>query len=294
MKSHFLSQNSIPTVHKIQAREGIFFADMDCSTNRTQWDQGISAWETPQSDASILRKQEPDMSGAIASRTPMKSAWIGSENGSFPVGRSDALEHNRKYRADSAASTDFSNSPRHVEAPVILNIYDYDQFEALQHGSYVANPSKNFSNSYHTVCSSNTHEGITESNLLSVLVGLENRTTLMIRRIPRRLQTAELCSIIDAMGDLKGSYDLLYLPILQNAHRPNRGYAFINFKHTAFLALFLATVLSNKGTDLSNILSNSVLVLATVQGKEAMIANLFRTRESTPENRSFPPGMFIQ
>ncbi|KAF4657598.1 hypothetical protein FOL47_008380 [Perkinsus chesapeaki] len=69
--------------------------------------------------------------------------------------------------------------------------------------------------------------------------GNDTRTTVMIKRIPRRYTVAMLRDEIDRRCPAlkNGGYDLLYLPV-DTAKVANRGYAFINFRSPKHVLVF--------------------------------------------------------
>ncbi|KAF4670788.1 hypothetical protein FOZ61_008804 [Perkinsus olseni] len=69
--------------------------------------------------------------------------------------------------------------------------------------------------------------------------GNDKRTTVMIKRIPRRYTVAMLRDEIDRRCPAlrNGGYDLLYLPV-DTAKVANRGYAFINFRSPKHVLVF--------------------------------------------------------
>jgi hypothetical protein len=60
--------------------------------------------------------------------------------------------------------------------------------------------------------------------------------TLMIRRVPRRYTQEELKSEIENAG-FDGCFDVFYLP-MDERHKRNRGFAFVNFVDSSFAAHF--------------------------------------------------------
>merc|ERR1719171_2940721 len=60
----------------------------------------------------------------------------------------------------------------------------------------------------------------------------QSPTTMMLRGVPCRFTSDDVLAFIDELG-LEGTYDFFYLP--QDAQcRSNLGYAFVNFKDTAY------------------------------------------------------------
>ena len=109
----------------------------------------------------------------------------------------------------------------------------------------------------------------------------ETRTTLMIRKVPRRLNQADLAKMVDCTG--KTNYDLIYCPV--DVERCcNRGYAFLSFRDpsscTAFKNLFA------EGANRRSLppgLRGCDVVYAHVQGSETTLQHI-RSRRPSPDS----------
>ena len=126
--------------------------------------------------------------------------------------------------------------------------------------------------------------------------GRENRTTFMVRRLPRYLSVDQLEMLIESTGLLDDSYDLLYVPIFTGKAHANRGYAFINFKSPKLGAMFVSIVKYSVDTPLSKQLSKCDIVYAHIQGRDEMVSNLTRVRsvDSSPSAVSSAPTVAAQ
>lgn len=121
--------------------------------------------------------------------------------------------------------------------------------------------------------------------------GRDERTTYMIRRLPRYLSVEQLSYLLASTGLLKDAADLVYVPIFTGKAHANRGYAFINFRSPQLGALFLTVVKHSPETELSRQLCKCDIVYAHIQSKTAMVANLSRLRDGWHQP-SLPPGLF--
>jgi hypothetical protein len=117
--------------------------------------------------------------------------------------------------------------------------------------------------------------------LASLLLSEETRTTLMIRKVPRKWDTSELSRMVNLTGET--NYDLLYLPV--DVDRGcNRGYAFLSFRDalscTRFKNLFVS---ESSRSGLPAELRCCDVVYAHVQGTEATLDHI--------RSRRIPPSM---
>ena len=125
-------------------------------------------------------------------------------------------------------------------------------------------------------------------------MGRDNRTTFMIRRLPRYISADQLVSLLNRSGFLRDSVDLVYVPIFTGKAHANRGYAFLNFKSPQLGALFMTVVRHSPETELSKQLGRCDIVYAHIQTKNAMLVNLTRVPEGMFWNDpTVPPGLLV-
>ncbi|GAA97970.1 hypothetical protein E5Q_04650 [Mixia osmundae IAM 14324] len=127
----------------------------------------------------------------------------------------------------------------------------------------------------------------TAFDLQRVRMGLDNRTTVMIRNIPNKLTDLGLLDVLNESSPR--SFDFMYLRVdFQSG--ANTGYAFVNFCTVTSLLTFANTKL---GTRWNRCNSDKVIQMsyANVQGKEALI-NKFRCSSVMDEHVSFRPKIF--
>jgi hypothetical protein len=74
-----------------------------------------------------------------------------------------------------------------------------------------------------------------EIDLDQVRLGLDPRTTIMIKNIPNKYSQSMLLDLIDKQHRMH--YDFFYLPI-DFKNKCNMGYAFINFVHSVYIVDF--------------------------------------------------------
>ena len=63
---------------------------------------------------------------------------------------------------------------------------------------------------------------------LSAFEGKDSRTTVMLKRIPRKLTRIELCALLSSIPELAGSFDFTHIP-WDSSRQSSRGFAFVNF-----------------------------------------------------------------
>ena len=116
----------------------------------------------------------------------------------------------------------------------------------------------------------------------SLRQGRERRLTFMIRKLPRFLTAERFRDCILEIEPIRGSFDLVYVPVYNGKQGNNRGYAFINFVDTDCAGIFVEMLaLGNVPNDLTN----CEIVFAHVQGKDNMIRRLhetFNTKKGAP------------
>ena len=125
-------------------------------------------------------------------------------------------------------------------------------------------------NSMSTVCTPNLVE---EEDLRRVDAGLESRTTLMIKKVPRKYTLEILRREVDEVLACTNTYDLLYLPV-DSAKMTNRGYAFINFTSPESVAVFVRAFRSREWCELNRRNKVAVIQWAYVQGRDATLAHI--------------------
>lgn len=74
-------------------------------------------------------------------------------------------------------------------------------------------------------------------------MGIDKRTTLMIRHIPNKYTLKSMLE--DINSEFKGKYDLFYLPI-DYVNNCNLGFAFINFVDPMHILYFYETYRGRK------------------------------------------------
>jgi hypothetical protein len=121
-----------------------------------------------------------------------------------------------------------------------------------------------------------------------IAMGVDRRTTIMIRNIPNKYSQQLLLNEINA--HYVGCYDFFYLPI-DFKNKCNVGYAFINFMDPLHILDFFKEF---NGTRWRNFNSEKVCSLsyARIQGKQAMIAR-FQNSSLLDKDDEFRPLLFI-
>jgi hypothetical protein len=104
------------------------------------------------------------------------------------------------------------------------------------------------------------------SELLLSLLDVETRTTVMIRKLPRKLTHGDLARMVDLTGEV--NYDLLYVPV-DIDRGCNRGYAFLCFRDPESCSRFKRLFAS---FEVPEALRGCEVVYAHVQGSEATLA----------------------
>ena len=118
---------------------------------------------------------------------------------------------------------------------------------------------------------------------IAALRGTDNRTTVMLRRVTRRMTESELKSFLQSIPGMQDGVEFIYLP-KDAVRRSNRGFAFVNFKNSVILGI-LASMLSDEvgRLQLPAALQKSKLFYARIQGKGAQLRALIEMRQFDSE-----------
>ena len=116
-------------------------------------------------------------------------------------------------------------------------------------------------------------------NAQRALDGLDPRTTVMIRKVPRGLTHEDLETLLDCeTPGLTGAVEFLYLP-RDVARRSNRGFCFVNF-HSPINVGTLASLLQRK-QGLPEVLWKCQLYYANIQGSGETLRTLIEQRKQS-------------
>ncbi|KAL2809025.1 RNA recognition motif 2-domain-containing protein [Aspergillus granulosus] len=120
-----------------------------------------------------------------------------------------------------------------------------------------------------------------------IRLGLDVRTTIMLRNIPNKIDQTMLKAIVDETSH--GKYDFMYLRI-DFANNCNVGYAFINFEDPIDIIDF---IIARAGRTWNCFSSDKVAEVsyATIQGKDCLVQK-FRNSSVMLEHPSFRPKIF--
>lgn len=130
-----------------------------------------------------------------------------------------------------------------------------------------------FGDSVSTVSQDHGPHEITREDIARIRSGLELRTTLMIKKVPRKYSLDTLRHEIDSVLTVGGCYDLLYLPV-DSAKMTNRGYAFINFISPKWVDSFVRGFKDRAWSELNRRNKTAAVHWAYVQGRDATLAHI--------------------
>jgi RNA recognition motif 2 len=100
----------------------------------------------------------------------------------------------------------------------------------------------------------------------AALYGLDIRTTIMMRRVPRRLAQEDIKKLIENVAGMTNSVEFLYLP-RDVARRSNRGFCFANFHNHVSIGILASLLASKEGVDeIPSDLQKIRLYYAKIQG----------------------------
>ncbi|RMZ91961.1 hypothetical protein DV736_g784, partial [Chaetothyriales sp. CBS 134916] len=133
----------------------------------------------------------------------------------------------------------------------------------------------------------NAGHAFTRIDVQRIELGLDVRTTVMLRNIPNRVTSLTLKEILDETSH--GNYDFMYLRI-DFANNCNVGYAFINFVDPLAIIPF-AEAHQGKRWNAFNSDKIAEISYATIQGRENLIEK-FRNSSVMLEHPDFRPKLF--
>jgi RNA recognition motif 2 len=113
----------------------------------------------------------------------------------------------------------------------------------------------------------------------AVLHGTDTRTTVMFRRVQRRLSQELFKEAIESVPGLTGSVEFVYLP-RDNMRRSNRGFAFVNFVSPISLGILASMLRSSEGLQqLPLAIRECRIYYARIQGNGSELATLIDQKQ---------------
>jgi len=112
----------------------------------------------------------------------------------------------------------------------------------------------------------------------SVLHGTDTRTTVMFRRVPRRLSQEEFKQSLESAPGMANSVEFVYLP-RDNMRRSNRGFAFVNFEAPVYLGILSSIFRSSEGL-LPVTIRDCKMYYARIQGKGSELSILIDNKQT--------------
>ncbi|KAF7505790.1 hypothetical protein GJ744_000461 [Endocarpon pusillum] len=218
-----------------------------------------------------------DTRSTTAAQTALNNKDIGYEI-------SIKLEPNRDDAADPMVET---VPRRHVEQPSItgrstvpMNDPVYNSLPAIHYMDYNRPAQGGFGHA-----PAPNHNQV---DIIRIRLGLDVRTTIMLRNIPNRIDQAMLKAILDETSF--GKYDFMYLRI-DFANNCNVGYAFVNFEDPISIIDFAT---ARAGRRWNRFSSDKVAEIsyATIQGKDCLVQK-FRNSSVMLEHPTFRPKIYI-
>jgi hypothetical protein len=204
-------------------------------------------------------------------------------------------EEERDWLLLAAASTVHPETASNGEAPTILATFDEDDAAALRLLQEALQLPVEGCGECDQMYRNDGKFG-EAVKAAKAMEGSDERTTVMMRKVPRRLSHEDLLGLIDKQTPgLENQVEFLYLP-RDVARRSNRGFCFINFhsrRGVGILAALLdeARVASSAQTPrIPEPLQKCQLYYANVQGKGEELRRLIEQRHTLhPHSDADPP-----
>jgi hypothetical protein len=111
----------------------------------------------------------------------------------------------------------------------------------------------------------------------SAFLGQDARTTVMLKRIPRKMTSSELVDILNKVQGLENSFDFLHIP-WDSARNTSRGFAFVHFSSPLHVGILSDAVQCGA---LPLELRNCELRYARIQGDAASLSQLIKSEHAS-------------
>lgn len=121
----------------------------------------------------------------------------------------------------------------------------------------------------------------------TIITGKDKRTTCMIKNIPNKLNIRQLIEILSLI--CYNSFDFVYLR-MDFKSNCNNGYAFINFRKTKYIPIFLDAIQGKKWKNFKSEKKGDI-AYARIQGLR-MLQNRFRRSDILGASKDFWPVIF--
>ena len=135
-----------------------------------------------------------------------------------------------------------------------------------------------------SLSSSNDDGGISNSGGIvdasRAFMGEDSRTTIMVKRIPRKLTCAELHHLLDHINGIKDTYNFLHIPWDHN-RQTSRGFAFVNFSSSLHVGIFADALTTGA---VPEPLRNCELRYARIQGTAESLHQLVKSEQPFMKN----------
>ena len=118
----------------------------------------------------------------------------------------------------------------------------------------------------------------------TAFLGQDPRTTVMLKRIPRKMTSPELLDILTQVPGLENSFDFLHIP-WDSARNTSRGFAFVNFNSPLHVGILSDAVDSGA---LPQELRNAELRYARIQGDAKSLTQLVKGDSARSSDFSSP------
>lgn len=196
-------------------------------------------------------------SSTSSTNLPFTTSPLSYSSTSFKHSQTNSFNYSPIYNLDCSTTTTYSDN----------STFSSDSPSSFHNTSSISFDNNNNNTLIHSKKPKRKTKNNTQINLENILLGIDKRTTIMIKNIPNKYTQKAFTDEINIR--FANTYDVFYLPI-DYTNNCNLGFAFINFIHPFYIIDFYETY---RGQKWMRYLSDKKCELAygTVQGKQTLI-----------------------
>jgi hypothetical protein len=172
-------------------------------------------------------------SSTYSTNVPFTTSPLSYSSTSFKHSQKNSFNYSPIYNLDCSATTTYSDN----------STFSSDSPSSFHNTSSISFDNNNNNTLPHSKKPKRKTKNNTQINLENILLGIDKRTTIMIKNIPNKYTQKAFTDEINIR--FANTYDVFYLPI-DYTNNCNLGFAFINFIHPFYIIDFYETYRGQK------------------------------------------------